>query len=203
MITISVIPINGADTTWDGFDSASVGAHLGDIPWDATTAAFLGTGTVTNIHAIPSPNFIGDTNFLQQGFGGTGFHFATPQDGIAMYLRQATAAPGNAFTFFTNTGPVVLTVHDIDHALGLPDPNLALGSYENIGFQITGLAPFSNMLVTAGAHGLGTFASVGKYDFNVGATPAPEPATWAMLLMGFAVMAFVGAKKARTARTIA
>lgn len=199
---VTVIPIQGSDKTWDGFDTVTVGSHSGLIDWDNDLASFSGTGVVTNQNAHVNPNFIANTNYLQQGFGGTDVRFSTNQDGVAMYLRGATAAIGNAFTFFTNSGPVVISIHDIDHALGIGDPSLALGGYENIGVEISGLSPFTNMLITSGTHPYGVFAPT-NYEFNSNPAAAPEISTWAMMGMGFLGLAFAGFRRSKTARAIA
>lgn len=200
MIEISLIPIHGSDTTWNGFDSVSTGAHFGVIPWDNTLASFIGTGVVANQHIPLEPNFIAHTNYLSEHISLTDVTFATAQDGVAMYLRNATAGVGNAFTFFTHEGPVVLTMHDIDTALGLGDPNLALGGFYNMGIEITGLPEFKDMLVTSGAHGFGVFADTSR-DFNA-VSGAPEMGTWTMLLCGFAMMGVAVLRRARTARAL-
>jgi hypothetical protein len=196
--TITIIPIHGSDTNWGGFDVATVGAHAGNVDWGATTATFNGTGVVTNQGSTVIPNFIAHTNYLRADF--TDVHFATPQDGVAMYLRDATASSGNGLTFRTDHGPVNISLHDVDHALGLGDPNVAMGGYENIGFKIEGLAPFSDMIVSAGAHEYGVFADTSR-DFNA-ASGAPEMGTWAMLLTGFAMMGVAVLRRARTARAL-
>ncbi|MCP5939754.1 hypothetical protein NL351_27980, partial [Klebsiella pneumoniae] len=82
-------------------------------------------------------NFLASENSLSAHISATAVHFDTPQDGVALYVRNFTAGFGNAFTFSTHDGPVVLTAHDIDTALGFGDPSLALGGFYNMGLEIT------------------------------------------------------------------
>lgn len=203
MYDISYTYFTGDDTTWNGLAGVPVGAHFGVANVDATTASFLGSGAIVNQGSAAPHNFIADENFL--GVSGlTDFHFAAQQTGLGIFLRHATAVPGNGFTFYTSTGPVDISLHNIFQALGTPDPNIAYGGFANLGITISGLSPLSDMAVHSYVphHGFGMFTAT-NYDFNYHPVPGtPEIGTWAMLLFGFAAMG-VTAVRRRKARATA
>jgi hypothetical protein len=110
----------------------------------------------------------GGNNYLSGTFDDSVFG-----GGTSLVLTASSDAAGETVTFTSSVIP--------------PD---ALGSGFGISFSFTNVSPPASTVGTGGSRTLAGFTSDVSGDFS--ATAVPEPATWAMLGLGFAGMGLVG-----------
>jgi PEP-CTERM motif len=202
-----LLGINGSGTTAAGY-------------WthDPTGATGQLAGIVTGGPGFTSPTFIGINGLLPANVNSqaTGVN----DSGWVVGFYQPTTS---TFTGFVDESGVVSSITfpgSVDtQALGVNDLGWIVGDYtladgDMFGFldrggAFTTIDPFGSTAVTAnGINDLGQI--VGFYTAPVGAdqstigfeTTIPEPSTWAMMLLGFCGLGFLGYRKARH-RTLA
>ncbi len=197
-----LLGINGSGTTAAGY-------------WthDATGATEQLAGIVTGGPGFTSPTFTGINHLLPTNFNSqaTGVN----DDGWVVGFYQPTTS---TFTGFVDKSGVVTSITvpgSVDtQALGVNDLGEIVGDYtlangDMFGFLdkggvFTTIDPAGSTAVTAnGINDLGQI--VGFYTGAIGTdqsmigfeTTIPEPSTWAMMLVGFAGLGFLGYRKVR------
>lgn len=71
--------------------------------------------------------------------------------------------------------------------------------YDGLGHHLNVVADFGHTLTytLVGSPGSGDIIGESGHDYSTSLSAVPEPATWVMMLMGFARLAFAGARGAR------
>jgi hypothetical protein len=167
--------------TWS-LVSGSAATAKGTTP--GVSAAPLGMGTSTST---------GTTYMSVQGGGTEMATWATPQTSLSIYWGSIDAdicgggssSCGNLNSVAITVDGYTLTGSDLMSMYGA----LGIGSQgspkDNQLVRITGLAPFTEV----------EFSSTrNAFEFSLG---APEPSTWAMMLVGFAGLGFLGCRGSR------
>ena len=203
-----LLGINGSGTTAAGY-------------WthDATGATGQIAGTVSGGPSFTSPTFTNINNLLVAKFGPNFNSQATGvnDSGWVVGFYQPTSTTFNGFVdesgvissvsapFAGTVSTQALGVNDLGEIVG--DYTLADGTmlgFLDKGGAFTTLDPFGSPAVTANGIndkgvvvGFYTNATTDTVDGFVGTT-VPEPSTWAMMLLGFAGLGFLGYRKVRT-----
>jgi len=137
-------------------------------------------GSVVNL-AVPTPT-VSSTgltiNFGQEPIGATqmgAFSFDTDGSAYLANILVGTSTTGESVTGASLTGPglgsVTFTPFAIGNNTGLAASNISLLAGSTYNFSFTG-------------SGNNNAAVTGSISLN--AVPVPEPATWAMMILGFA-----------------
>jgi hypothetical protein len=193
----------------DGTEAVGYWTH------DATGATGQLAGIVTGGPGFTSPTFIGINNLLVAKFGANFNSQATGvnNSGWVVGFYQPTSTTFNGFVdesgvISSVSAPFAGTVST--QALGVNDLGWIVGDYtladgDMFGFLDKGgvfstIDPFGSTAVTAnGINDLGHI--VGFYTAangnTIGFTTVPEPSTWAMMLLGFAGLGYLGYRRAR------
>jgi PEP-CTERM motif len=162
---------------------------LGDITWTLVSgAAETAKGTTPNVSAAPlgMGNGPDGTTYMSVEGGGTEMAtWATPQTGLSIYWGSIDGNAGgnnNVNSLAITVDGYTLTGTDLVAlgALGTGNQNLPA---DNQWVTITGLGAFTQVSFSSTAN---------AFEFSLNATGAPEPSTWAMMLLGFAGLGFLG-----------
>jgi hypothetical protein len=176
--------LNAGETLVTDFDS---GATLGDLTFSLpdfmlTGNALLFTGSTSNLSAAPalSPNSWDETQYLsiQKGQSAT---LDTPLlSSISFYIGSLDAF--NSFTFSLADGTTQVVTGAILAALPGMDAN---GSQTS--FTTNGRLTFSfDSAITAVTMASGGYSlEIGDVGAVLVGAAVPEPATWAMMILGF------------------
>jgi len=154
-------------------------------------------GNVTNTAASPFGNLDHTTEyFVAAGLGGlVTLNYAHPQTRLDMLwgtVDQNGADNQNILATISVGGTTITGGQILAAADAFCSCTLANGSYE-IYLSITNLNPFSTV----------TFRDDAANAFEFSVAAVPEPATWAMLLMGFAGVGFMAyRRRGRGGRTL-
>jgi hypothetical protein len=141
--------------------------------------------------------------------------FVTDTSSSGLYLQPAGDA--GKYIFAAGGGSVAVTwtntVYSFDIYWGSPDTynTLTLSNGDSIGgsavLALTGTPSGSNsgtswiqVSDTAGFNGFTASSSQNAFEFDLAAIP--EASTWAMMLLGFAGLGFVGYRKAKSGATV-
>jgi hypothetical protein len=168
--------------------SGSAATAKGSTP--GITAAPLGMGTSTTT---------GTTYMSVKGGGTEMASWATPQTSLSIYWGSidgnvpGTASGGNINDLSITVDGFTLTGLDL----------MTLGA----GGTGSQTLPKDNQLVTI--TGLGAFTTVefhttrNAFEFTLGAAAVPEPATWAMMMLGFAGLGYAAFRRNSKGRALA
>jgi hypothetical protein len=177
------------------FVGQSVGSNtfsVGTDKWSLVSGtAGIRTGTTAQFAADP----LGDTLPYMAVEGGSKEQvvFGTSRTSISLYWGSIDGNQGGNNNLNTLTlGSFTLTGADLvlKGATGTGDQFSPLG---NELVTISGLAPFTTA----------TFSSTrNAFEFAIG-TPVPEPATWAMLALGFAGLGYAAFRRNTKGRVLA
>jgi len=160
-------------------------------PWTSMPVAFPPGSGYTG-------NFFADNN----GDSST-WTFPTGEHTIYLYIGSLDA--GNSLTITASNGTTVFPDGDWTTIPGVTLPGdgnpTIMGSTSNGWFRFTDTGGTISSLTTAE-----TGSDVGN-SFEIAAiavSPSvPEPSTWAMMLLGFAGLAYAGVRRTKTARALA
>jgi hypothetical protein len=177
------------------FVGQSVGSNtfsVGTDKWSLVSgSAGIETGTIAQFSADP----LGDALPYMSVEGGSTEQvvFGTSRTSISIYWGSIDGNQGGNNNLNTLTlGSFTLTGADLvtDGATGTGDQFSPAG---NELVTITGLAPFTTA----------TFSSTrNAFEFALG-TPVPEPATWAMMMLGFAGLGYAAFRRNTKGRALA
>jgi PEP-CTERM motif len=177
------------------FVGQSVGSNtfsVGTDKWSLVSGtAGIRTGTTAQFSADP----LGDTLPYMSVEGGSTEQvvFGTPRTSLSLYWGSIDGNQGGNNNLNTLTlGSFTLTGADLvtKGATGTGDQFSPAG---NELVTITGLAPFTTA----------TFSSTrNAFEFAIG-TPVPEPATWAMMALGFAGLGYAAFRRNTKGRALA
>jgi hypothetical protein len=177
---------------------------LGDITWTLVSgSAATAKGTTPNVSAAPlgmgTSTTTGTTYMAVEGGGTEMATWATPQTSLSIYWGSIDAdvagspSAGNVNGFSITIDGYTLTGLDL----------MAMGAHGNGGQG----DPLANQLVTIS--GLGAFTTVefttskNAFEFSLGAAAIPEPATWAMMMLGFAGLGYAAFRRNSKGRALA
>jgi hypothetical protein len=175
---------------------ASLPAGESDFTLDGITWSGTGDtakGTTAGISAAPLG--MGDTTYMAVGGGATETAtWATPQTSISIYWGSIDAnVCGGGSLSCGNLNSVAITIDGYT----LTGADL-MSMYGALGIGSHG-SPLDNELVTIS--GLGAFTTVefsstkNAFEFSLGASSVPEPATWAMMMLGFAGLGYAAFRR--------
>jgi PEP-CTERM motif len=180
------------------------GFTLDGITWtDVSGVAATEKGTLAGQYAAPlgmgTSTTTGTTYMAVEGGGTEMATWATPQTSLSIYWGSidadvpGTASSGNVNGFSITIDGYTLTGLDL----------MAMGAH-GTGSQGD---PLANQLVTIS--GLGPFTEVefhtthNAFEFSLGAAAVPEPATWAMMMLGFAGLGYAAFRRNSKGRALA
>jgi|ERR1700722_17752566 hypothetical protein len=173
------------------FASTPVGLSnftVGGDTWSLVSgSAATEQGSLDKEYAAPLG--MGNTTYMAVFGGGTEqVSFATPQTTLNVYWGSID--PGNSFSItidgYTLTGADLV-------ALGVTDNGSHNEATSNELIRISGLGAFTTA----------TFSSAkNSFEFSLGA-PVPEPATWAMMTLGFAGLGYAAFRRNTKGRALA
>jgi len=180
------------------------GFTLDGITWtDVSGSAATEKGTLPGMYAAPlgmgTSTTTGTTYMAVEGGGTEMATWATPQTSLSIYWGSidadvaGSASNGNVNGFSITIDGYTLTGLDL----------MAMGAHGNGGQG----DPLANQLVTIS--GLGAFTTVeftttrNAFEFSLGAATVPEPATWAMMMLGFAGLGYAAFRRNSKGRALA
>jgi hypothetical protein len=134
----------------------------------------MGTSTTT-----------GTTYMSVEGGGKETATFLTPQTSLSLYWGSIDGNPNNVNTLSISFGAYTLTGTELAAMPGVDGSGSQTSPAGNQLVTITGLAPFTTASFTS---------TKNAFEFTLG-TPVPEPATWAMLGLGFAGLGYAAFRR--------
>jgi PEP-CTERM motif len=194
-------------TTQASFNAAAPGATLvenfsGAPIKDAPLATLvLPSGTYTGLAGSPFPNvFVSSPGYTNFGAAvGTTTQFILTANGDEDLLAGSLAAPATAIgfdAFFNGLGPLTLSVFGLGHSL-LGSTTFASGNDPATNLADKGYLGFSSTTPIFGFEfnsTLGGRLNTGFTNISI-AGSVPEPSTWAMMILGFAGIGFMGYRR--------
>lgn len=194
-VTVTLTPETALSPNY--FVGQSVGSNtfsVGADKWSLVSgSAGIETGTIAQFSADP----LGDTlPYMSVEGGGTEqVVFGTSRTSISLYWGSIDGNQGgnnNLNTFAITTDGYTLTGADLV-AMGATGTGDQFSPQGNELITISGLAPFTTA----------TFSSTrNAFEFAIG-TPVPEPATWAMMALGFAGLGYAAFRRNTKGRALA
>jgi hypothetical protein len=164
------------------------GFTLAGITWTGTNAA-TEKGSVTDKYAAPlgmgTSTTTGTTYMSVEGGGKETATFLTPQTSLSLYWGSIDGNPNNVNTLSISLGAYTLTGTELAAMPGVDGSGSQTSPAGNQLVTITGLAPFTTASFTS---------TKNAFEFTLG-TPVPEPATWAMLGLGFAGLGYAAFRR--------
>ena len=183
-LAMSALAGNAGAVTID-FSGSGTGGAIGNT-YAALGLTFSGGTFAQCGGGCPSPTPNGFFDLLGQSGSSTAF-FSTAQSAISF---QNVSYSSFTATAYNAANVVVDTVSD---SQGYPISN-AIDWLTGAGITKVVFAVSGNPYTDAGITNL---------TFTAGAAPAPEPATWAMMGLGFAALGFAGYRARRSAAVAA
>jgi len=152
---------------------------------------------VAGVYAAPegmgASTTTGTTYMAVEGGGTEKVTFATPQTSLSLYWGSIDGNGGNLNSISISMGAYTLTGMQL--AMMGADGNGNQGSpLGNELVTITGLAPFTTASFSSTAN---------AFEFSLGTTGAPEPSTWAMMVIGFAGLGYAAFRRNSKGRALA
>jgi PEP-CTERM motif len=191
-VTLTAGPAN--PTYFSGTPVGSSNFMVGGDTWSLLSgSAAVQVGSLSGVYADP----LGMTNpyMAVEGGGTEQVVFGTAQTSISIYWGSIDAAvagsasAGNINDFAITVDGYTLTGQDLMTIYGAH----GTGSHSD---------PLANQMVTIS--GLGAFTTAtfttthNAFEFSLGATPVPEPSTWAMMTLGFAGLGYAAFRRNST-----
>jgi hypothetical protein len=189
---------------------AALAAHQNSFTINGATWSNAGgvaeteKGTLPNVYAAPlgmgTDPSTGTTYMAVEGGGTEMVTFATPQTSLQIYWGSIDGTPSNTNSFAVTVDNYTLTGADLVSMYGASGNGSQTDPQANQLVAITGLGPFTTA----------TFTSTGNaFEFSL-VTPtvqqtggAPEPSTWAMMIIGFAGLGYAAARRSTRGRALA
>jgi PEP-CTERM motif len=195
-------PTSGA--TFNSITATPYGQTTPSVPFSDGGADFSGSGFVMNNGGQPSLGLyatpLGDTtNYMAVlGGGSEKIDFSGLKNSFNTFgLYWGSVDTYNVLEFFNGNSSVATITGS-----AVQPPMLANGGqtdYASNGYVVIGALPFFDSVVVSSSANSFEFdnvlAGVGTTQFS--ATAAPEPSTWAMLLLGFAGLGYAGFRRSR------
>ena len=204
----AIILWNGANPGDAETATGTGGAFLTATDLDGITISFSNVNRETAPNGITenNVNIINTTNTTQTLHiiaGANGFFGPSDAFGLSATILTALGKSDLSGSFFAdNSNSLNGTGFSITGTdIGDFDSGLLSGphsfSFNSLGLDSVtgpyGLAESLTLTLQAGA-------TIGVQSISMDASAVPEPKTWAMLILGFGMMAFMGAKKVRKDR---
>ena len=194
-----LLGINGNGTTAAGYWTHDPAGATGQLAGIVTGGRGFTSPTFVGINPLLPPNVNSQATGVNDGGWVVGFYQPTSTTFTGFLDKSGVIS---SITFPGSASTQALGVNDLGEIVG--DYTLANGNmfgFLDRGGVFTTLDPFGSTTVTAnGINDLGQV--VGFYaDANGNTigfeTTIPEPSTWAMMLLGFAGLGFLGYRKVR------
>jgi hypothetical protein len=195
-VTVSLTP-GPQDPQYFASEAAGQnGFTLDGITWtDVSGVAATEKGTKAGVYAAPlgmgTSTTTGTTYMAVEGGGTEMATWATPQTSLNIYWGSidanvpGSASGGNINSVAITVDGYTLTGVDLMSMYGALGAGSQGNPKDNQLVRISGLAPFTQV----------EFSSTrNAFEFSLG---APEPSTWAMMLLGFAGLGFLGWRGSR------
>ena len=180
------------------------GFTINGTTWtDVSGTAETEKGSLADVYAAPlgmgTDQTTGTTYMAVEGGGTEMATFSTPQTSISIYWGSIDGNPGNMNSFAVSIDGYTLTGADLV-ALGAAGDGSQTDPNANQLVTITGLGAFTTA----------TFSSTNNaFEFSL-VTPtihltggAPEPSTWAMMVIGFAGLGYAAFRRNSKGRALA
>ena len=172
------------------FDAAAAGATI--IDWEAAIA-----GSDTNGQVISPGVTLSSVGFNVQGvttcggvlcgdntpLGGKNFAYSNAANALLTFTFATPISAFGAYFGGLQTSSSVLTFND-GAAQSIAIPASSAGGFAFVGFTDPG-ASITSLTISV------PFDLISVDDVRLGAAGVPEPATWAMMILGFAAMGSV------------
>ena len=120
--------------------------------------------------------------------------FATPQTSLSLYWGSIDGNGGNLNSISISMGAYTLTGTQLATMFGADDNGNQGSPLGNQLVTITGLTPFTTASFSSTAN---------AFEFSLGTTGAPEPSTWAMMVIGFAGLGYAAFRRNSKGRALA
>jgi hypothetical protein len=184
---------------------ASEAAHqngftLGGITWSLVSGtAETEKGSLANVYAAPlgmgTSQTTGTTYMAVEGGGTEMATWATPQTSLSIYWGSIDGTSSNMNTFAVSIDGYTLTGHDLV-LLGAAGNGSQTDPLANQLVTITGLGAFTTATFTSTANAF-------EFSFVPQTGGAPEPSTWAMMMVGFAGLSYAAFRRNSKGRALA
>jgi PEP-CTERM motif len=174
---------------------------LGNITWTLVSGvAETEKGTTPDVSAAPlgmgTDLTTGTTYFSVEGGGTELATWATPQTSLRIYWGSIDGNAGgndNLNSLAITVDGYTLTGADLV-SLGALGIGSQTSPKDNQWVTITGLSPFTQV----------NFSSTrNAFEFSLGTIGAPEPSTWAMMVIGFAGLGYAAFRRNSKGRALA
>jgi hypothetical protein len=188
----------GSGATFNGISAQPYGSTTATGSFLDGGAAFSGTGVVMNnggqgsagLYATPYGD---DTNYLAVlGGGSETIAFAALKSSFGLYWGSVDTY--NSLAFYNGT-TLVATISGADVAPPLA-ANGGQTDYASNGYILISALPLFDRVVAASSSNSFEFDNVAAG----GMSAVPEPATWAMMLLGFTGLGYAASRRAKTPR---
>jgi hypothetical protein len=197
-VTVTLTPGPANPTYFVGQTIGSTNFTVGTDTWSLVSgSAGVQVGSLAGVYAAP----LGETTpyMAVEGGGTEQVVFAAPKTSLSIYWgsidanEPGTASGGNINSFAITVDGYTLTGVDLATLYGAHGTGSHGDPLANEWVTISGLGPFTTA----------EFSSTrNAFEFSLGSA-VPEPATWAMMMLGFAGLGYAAFRRNSRGRALA
>jgi hypothetical protein len=197
-VTVTLSPGPANPTYFDGQTIGSTNFTVGTDTWSLVSgSAGVEVGSLAGIYAAP----LGETTpyMAVEGGGTEKVVFGTAKTSLSIYWgsidasEPGTPSAGNVNGFSITVDGYTLTGSDLVALYGAHGNGSHGDPLANEFVTISGLGPFTTAEFTSTRN---------AFEFSLG-SPVPEPATWAMMTLGFAGLGYAAFRRNTKGRALA